>query len=79
MLTQLCYRHYGEAVKDVMPALGSHEPLTEDERERMFEIVPPELFRVHDWRNDVVTVSLLRTSQGPLPPRETSGDRKQVW
>lgn len=57
MLTQLCYRHYGEAVKDVIPALGSHEPLTEDERERMFEIVPPELFRVHDWRNDVATVS----------------------
>ncbi|CAM9236112.1 unnamed protein product [Ectocarpus sp. 12 AP-2014] len=56
MLTQLAYRHYGEAVKDVMPALGSHEPLTEDERERMFEIVPAELFRVHDWRNDVVTI-----------------------
>lgn len=56
MLTQLAYRHYGEAVKDVMPALGCHEPLTEDERERMFEIVPKELFRVHDWRNDVVTV-----------------------
>ncbi|CAM9557834.1 unnamed protein product, partial [Ectocarpus sp. 13 AM-2016] len=56
MLTQLAYRYYGEAVKDVMPALGSHEPLTEDERERMFEIVPAELFRVHDWRNDVVTI-----------------------
>lgn len=56
MLTQLAYRHYGEAVKDVMPALGCHEPLTEEQRERMFGIVPPELFRVHDWRNDVVTV-----------------------
>ena len=59
MLTQLAYKHYGEAVKDVIPALGCHEPLTEDERESMFGIVPEELFRIHDWRNDVVTVSLL--------------------
>ena len=64
MLTQLAYRHYGDAVKDVMPALGCHEPLTEEERERMFEIVPAELFRVHDWRNDVVTVCVsLRASR----------------
>ncbi|CAN0153820.1 unnamed protein product [Ascophyllum nodosum] len=56
MLTQLAYKHYGEAVKDVIPALGCHEPLTEDERESMFGIVPEELFRIHDWRNDVVTI-----------------------
>lgn len=70
MLTQLAYRHYGDAVKDVMPALGSHEPLTEVERERMFEIVPAELFRVHDWRNDVVTVGETASSAlGVTAPR----------
>lgn len=57
MLTQLAYKHYGEAVKDVIPALGCHEPVTEGQREHMFGIVPEELFRVHDWRNDVVTVT----------------------
>lgn len=56
MLTQLAYKHYGDAVKDVMPALGCHEPVTEEQREQMFGIVPPELFRVHNWREDVVTV-----------------------
>lgn len=56
MLTQLAYKHYGDAIKDVIPALGCHEPLTEEEREDMFGIIPEELFRVHDWRNDVVTV-----------------------
>lgn len=71
MLTQLCYRHYGGAVKDVMPALGSHEPLTEEERERMFEIVPAELFRVHDWRNDVVTVCMLIPRRGTGSKRVT--------
>lgn len=59
-LTQLAYKYYGDAVKDVIPALGCHKPVTEDERERMFGIVPKELFRVHDWRNDVVTVGNMK-------------------
>lgn len=82
MLTQLAYRHYGEAVTDVMPALGCHEPLTEEERETMFEIVPAELFRVHDWRNDVVTVgspppSLYMVNTGGQTETECcTGDRE---
>jgi hypothetical protein len=38
----------------VLPALGTHVPVTDDERERMFPGVPKALFRIHDWRNDVV-------------------------
>ena len=38
----------------VLPALGTHIPLSAVERERMFPGVPESLFRVHDWRNDVV-------------------------
>ena len=38
----------------VLPALGTHIPLTAAERERMFPGVPASLFRTHDWRNDVV-------------------------
>jgi nickel-dependent lactate racemase len=38
----------------VLPALGTHVPLNAAERERMFPGVPESLFRVHDWRNDVV-------------------------
>jgi len=38
----------------VLPALGTHVPLSAAERERMFPGVPESLFRVHDWRNDVV-------------------------
>ena len=37
----------------VLPALGTHIPLSGGERERMFPGVPASLFRVHDWRNDV--------------------------
>ena len=38
----------------VMPALGTHIPLTGAEIERMFPDTPRQFFRVHDWRNDVV-------------------------
>ncbi|MDR0585300.1 MAG: lactate racemase domain-containing protein [Treponema sp.] len=38
----------------VLPALGTHMALTGAELARMFPNTPPSLFRVHDWRNDVV-------------------------
>lgn len=41
----------------ILPALGTHIPLSDGERERMFPAVPPQLFRVHDWRNDVVELA----------------------
>ena len=56
LLTQAAYAHYGSAVKDVMPALGTHAPVSQQQREKMFGSVPEDLFRVHDWRKDVVKV-----------------------
>ncbi|MDR0316201.1 MAG: lactate racemase domain-containing protein [Treponema sp.] len=38
----------------VLPALGTHIPLSGAEIERMFPHTPKSLFRIHDWRNDVV-------------------------
>ena len=56
MLTEMAWRHYGPALTDVLPALGTHRPMTEPEMAAMFGATPRELFRVHDWRNDVVTL-----------------------
>ncbi len=50
------YKYYGEALKDVLPALGTHSPMTESEIKSMYESVPVELFRVHNWRNDLCTL-----------------------
>ena len=42
---------------DIMPALGTHFPMTEQEIKTMFgEDIPLDAFKVHDWRNDVVTL-----------------------
>lgn len=39
---------------DILPALGTHAPMTGDEIGEMFGDIPRENFLVHDWRNDVV-------------------------
>ena len=46
----------GDRLTDVMPALGTHSPMTPEQIADMYKGVPPEKFRVHDWRHDVVTV-----------------------
>ena len=55
-ITEMVYDYFGEALTDVMPALGTHSPMTDEQIATMFGHTPRELFRVHDWRNDVVTV-----------------------
>ena len=55
-ITEMVYDYFGDALTDVMPALGTHSPMTSEQIKAMFGHVPENLFRVHDWRNDVVTV-----------------------
>lgn len=55
-ITEMAYNYYGLALTDVMPALGTHAPMTSRQIKNMFGHIPESLFRVHDWRNDVVTV-----------------------
>ena len=55
-LTRLAYEYYGDRLKAVLPALGTHAPMTETEIQKMFGDVPRHLFKVHDWRNDIVTL-----------------------
>lgn len=56
ILTSLLYEYYGERLTDVLPALGTHSPMSAAQISHMFPNVPHDIFRVHDWRNDVVTV-----------------------
>ncbi len=59
ILTRITYDHYREALTDVLPALGTHVPMPDWQIEKMYAGVPKELFRVHDWRNDVAEVGTL--------------------
>ena len=55
-LTEIAWEYYGEKLTDILPALGTHTPMTEPQINHMFGRTPKTLFREHDWRNDVVTL-----------------------
>jgi len=55
-LTVMIHEHFNDHLVDVMPALGTHVAMPEWQLNKMFPGLPHDLIRVHDWRNDVVTV-----------------------
>ena len=54
-ITGLVYQYYKDSLTDVLPATGTHYPMTEQEIETMYPAVPKSLFRVHRWREDLYT------------------------
>ncbi len=59
ILTSHAYTYYKNSLADILPALGTHAPMNVKEIKDMFKDVPGNLFRVHDWRNDIVTVGVV--------------------
>jgi nickel-dependent lactate racemase len=55
-LTEMAWEYFGEKLTDILPALGTHTPMTDSQIHHMFGKTPRNLFRDHDWRNDVVTL-----------------------
>lgn len=55
-LTKMVHAYYGDELADVLPAIGTHRPMTSAEIAKMYTDVPPSLFRVHDWRKGIVTL-----------------------
>lgn len=55
-ITALMYEYYKNRLTDILPAIGTHYPMTDSEIEKMFPGVPKDLFRVHRWKDDLVTL-----------------------
>jgi nickel-dependent lactate racemase len=55
-LTEMVWEFYGDRLTDVLPALGTHTPMSEEQIRTMYGKTPRELFRVHNWREDIVTL-----------------------
>ena len=55
-ITELAWQYYGDRLSEVLPALGTHKAMSDTEISAMYGSTPRDLFRVHDWRNDVVTL-----------------------
>jgi nickel-dependent lactate racemase len=55
-ITSMLYKLVGDRLVDVLPALGTHDPMPDDKLAKMFAGVPRDLFRVHRWRDDIVQI-----------------------
>ena len=56
LITQLTHDYFGDRLTDILPALGTHAPMTGEQMNKMYGDIPKDIFHVHDWRNDIVTV-----------------------
>ena len=75
-LTDITARELGGRLGAVMPALGTHMAVTAEEQRRMFPKTPAGKFRVHDWRNDVVTLGRI---EGSWVQKATEGKVRYDW
>jgi nickel-dependent lactate racemase len=71
-LTRYAWEYYGDHLKAVLPALGTHAAMQPEQITRMFGAMPQGIFRVHRWRTDVDTLGevpaefILEQSEGKL-------------
>jgi nickel-dependent lactate racemase len=55
-LTRFAWEYYADRLTAVMPAVGTHTPMTECQIGTMFGDMPRGLFRVHDFRAGLATL-----------------------
>ncbi len=59
-LTPMLYQEAGADTFDVMPALGTHYPMTPDDLRRMFgTVIPLDAFMEHRWRDGLVRLGVV--------------------
>lgn len=56
------FRILGDRLTEVIPAVGTHAPMTEGEIRRMYPGVPERLFRTHNYRTDVTTLGTIEAA-----------------
>jgi nickel-dependent lactate racemase len=56
ILTGIADQYLDKKLTDIMPAIGTHFPMTENEINSMYAGIDKAKFRVHNWRKDVVTL-----------------------
>jgi nickel-dependent lactate racemase len=54
VLTRLAYEYYRKNLTDILPALGTHSPMTPEQIAAMFGDTPGDLFRIHRWKEDLL-------------------------
>lgn len=73
LITNQYYHLLKDTVEiDILPALGTHVPMDEEELEIMFGDIPYHKFLIHDWRNEVIKI-------GEVPKEYVSEITEGLW
>jgi nickel-dependent lactate racemase len=75
-LTRYAWEYYGDNLRAVLPALGTHKPMSSDRIAGMFGSVPLNLFHAHNWREDVETVGVV---PGEFIYAQSEGKLEYEW
>ena len=71
-LTCIANEYFKEYLVDILPALGTHAPMSENQLSIMYPGIPKAKFREHRWREDVVTV-------GKVPETYVNQVTEGIW
>lgn len=73
LITNLYYHLLKDHTQvDILPALGTHEPMSHAEIDEMYGDIPKDRFIVHNWREDIVHV-------GEVPGSYISSITEGLW
>ena len=75
-LTRYAWEHYGDKLKAVLPALGTHTPMRPGQIAHMFGNMPQDLFRAHNWRTEIETLGELPAS---FIEEQSEGKLNYTW
>jgi nickel-dependent lactate racemase len=75
-LTTYIYQYYKDKLTDILPAIGTHTPMTDEQIEEMFKDIPRSLFRIHNFRKDAVVAGIV---PGDFVSKITNGQVDYSW
>jgi nickel-dependent lactate racemase len=75
-ITRYVHEFYGNKLAAILPALGTHAPMSSKDISSMFGDIPSNLFQVHDWRNDLTTLGEV---PGTFIEKVSEGKLKYSW
>lgn len=75
-ITHATLKVLGDKLTDVMPALGTHSAMNEEELTKMYGDFPRELIRVHNYKTDVDTLGYV---DADFVSEATEGNYTEAW
>ena len=58
-LTRYAWEYYKASLEAVLPALGTHRPMSDEQISAMFGEMPRGIFREHNWRTDTELIGVV--------------------